>query len=505
MARRTRRFPTVAALAAAVLVCAAPHAVGLDFPGQSGIRVQTNGPDANINFGDWYSSPLRAGGAGDHFVQILVPRGWPASRPIDVDIFSPEMNISGTPISVALDEVAAATTAGDTDFEVYGPDIQAPSPRTPRPGGRGSMIRRSYAPSSDAEQWVRLTTITRPRPGATYLVRADASGSDQNSWMLRIGDDNNAGPNDAPPSNHDNPDGADGSGDELALSPVFVAYQHFGADGVCHTFSRFVDSGTIETRFNNFDMDLGNTDVVPATVEDQVRLRYYAPGDMYDATGHLPGSVPSNHPVAILSGNGVWNGGTRNTKVGDLFTNPQAGWWRIVYCTNAGNQYIVEADGVDGHPSAPLVRATMSDGKTSAGRGDLLTYRVSISNEASGPNAGAAANISMTDILPPELTFVRCRVLDPFRGPCRLRPSGSVEAIIRGLLPAGRAAQVEVTVQVANTAADNTLITNRGIVQFTDTVSNRYPEVKVSDDTTVTSGGPGPPLDPPPGGGGPAF
>jgi uncharacterized repeat protein (TIGR01451 family) len=506
MHRRIRRVPAVIAVAAGLMACVTQSALAEDFPGQGGIRVQTNGPGAPIEFGDWYSSPLRAGGAGDHFVEIQVPRGWPGTRPIDVDIFSAEMNRSGTPISRALDEVPAAAAAGDTEFEVYGPDILAPSPRTPRPGGNGSIVRRTYAPTTDAEQWVRLATISRPRPGGTYLVRAEASGGDQNGWTMRIGDDDDSNPNDAPPTNYDNPDGADGSGDELGISPVFVAYQHFGADGECHTFSRFVDAGSTETRFNNFDMDLGNAGVVPAALEHQVRLRYYAPGDTFDATGHAVGSIPSNHTAAILSGNGVWNGGTRNTKVGDVFENPQAGWWRIVYCTNAGNQYIVEADGVEQRPAAPLVRASMSDGLLVATRGSVLTYRVDISNEASGPSAGAAANLSVTDLLPPELEFLSCRVLDPFRGPCRLNASGDAEAVVRGLLRAGRTAQVEVKVRVAATAADDTQIVNRGVVRFTDTFSNRYPEVKVLDETRVTGDDdPDPAVDPPPGSGGPAF
>lgn len=508
MTRHTSRIARMLALSAGIICVAASTAVAEEFPGQGEIRVQTNGPAAPIAFGDWYSSPLRAGGEGDHFVQIQVPRGWPGSKPLDIDIFSAELNRSGTPIAIALDEIDAAPRslpAGDTEFELFGPDIIATGPRRPRPGARGSIRMQKFAPSTDDEQWTRLATIRRPRPGSTYLVRSDASGGDQNSWKIRVGDDNDADPNNSLPSTYDNPDGTTGTGDEPAIRPLFVSYQHFGADGACHTFSRFVDAGATLTRFSNFDMDIGNVDVVPPERETQVRLRYYAPSDTYDASGYGPGSTPTNHPAPFLSGDDVWNGGARNAKVGDVFASPEAGWWRIVFCTNAGNQYIVEADGAEARPTAPVIRASMTDGQATAARGSLATYRVTIANEASGASAGAATNLSVTDTLPSGLDFVSCRVLDPFRGTCALTGPGTVQAVIRGLLKAGRTAQVEIKTRISATAADGVVIENPAVVNFTDTFDNRYPEVRVSDSTIVDSGGPGPALDPDPVPDGPAF
>ncbi len=504
MPRRIRRFPALAALAAALLAGVAPSAMAVEFPGQSQIRVQTNGPAAPVEFGDWYSSPLRSGGAGDHFVEIEVPRGWPASRPIDVDLFSPEMNRSGTPIAVALDEVRG-TGAGPTNFEIYGPDVPALSPRSPQPGGRGSLVRRDFSSTTAPEQWVRLGTIARPRPGSTYLVRADTSGDDQNGWSLRVGADDDANPNNRPPANDDNPDGEDGTGDELAVRPIFVAYQHFGADGACHTFLRFVDAHSVRVGFNNFDMDLGNTGVVPPSVENQVRLRYYAPSDRYDAGGRMPGSTPSNHAAAILSGNGVWNGGSLNQKVGDVFTNPEGGWWRIVYCANAGNQYIVEADGLANGATPLSLLATKSDGLQYTTRGAVLPYRVEVTNASSGPSASAAANVTLVDPLPPEVSFVSCRILDPFRGSCRLSADSTVVATIRGILRAGRAAQIEIKARVGSAVPDGTVIRNTGTISYVGLFFRRHPEITASDTTIVGGDDPNPAVDPPPGPGGPAF
>jgi uncharacterized repeat protein (TIGR01451 family) len=501
---RTHRLTALLALSAGLAAVAAPSALAIEFPGQGQIRVQTNGSGAPISNGDWYGSPLRTGGAGDHYVEIQVPSGWPVGRPIDVDLFSAELNRSGTPIALSLDE-AQTNGATNTEFELYGPNIVATSPRSPARGAAGSITRRNYSPRTGAEQWTRLATIDRPVPDSTYLLRADSGGDDENSWKFRVGDDNDATPGNSPPANYDNPDGVTGSGDELGIRPVFVAYQHFGADGACHTFSRFVDAGAAEVRFNNFDMDLGNTGVVPVSRESQVRLRYYAPGDTFDSTGRLAGSTPSNHPAPFLSANDSWNGGARNTKVGDAFTNPRAGWWRIVYCTNEHNQYVVEADGTDGVPSAPLVRATMSDGETAASRGATLTYRINVSNEASGTNAGAAENVKIVDLLPPGLTFASCRVVDPFRGSCAPNGSGNPVATVSGLLRAGRTAQVEVKARIAATAPEGVAIENVGVITFTDTFDNHYPEVRVTDSTTVNSTVPDPAPDPDPDPVGPAF
>src|SRR5687768_9111917 len=76
--------------------------------------IQTNGPLATLTKGDWYTDANT--GNGQHYVEINVPAGWPASTPVNIDLFSPEINTTQLTLS---DESETNTTYSNTTFELY--------------------------------------------------------------------------------------------------------------------------------------------------------------------------------------------------------------------------------------------------------------------------------------------------------------------------------------------------------------------------------------------------
>src|SRR5215204_2120962 len=62
-------------------------------PAGSTVYIQTNGPDAWIGDGDWYSSNVNGSVPGYHYFKLNVPCGWPSNLPIYIDLFSPGLNI----------------------------------------------------------------------------------------------------------------------------------------------------------------------------------------------------------------------------------------------------------------------------------------------------------------------------------------------------------------------------------------------------------------------------
>ena len=299
--------------------------------------IQTNGPNSAIALGDWYTSGVAGGGAGYHYVQFQVPCGWPAGTPISVDLFSPEENrVAGTP-PVTHEEPNG--NFDSTQFELYGPGATVgPGFANPAPGAGIAGTQTTYQPGAAgvAEAWVRFATLGAPVACGSYVVRSQVlsadplnpggTGDDENGWKLRVGNDNDANPNNATPANYDNPDGVAGTNDELVIGMAQVSFQQNSGAVACQTFYEYTSPGQASVTFNNFDMD-GNT-----------RLRYYAPGDpAYNATATSGGTV------GTMSGDAIWNnGGTLAARVGDTIASPTTGWWRIVNCVNNGNQLIQE-------------------------------------------------------------------------------------------------------------------------------------------------------------------
>ncbi len=80
--------------------------------------MQTDGPTSAIGEGDWYTSNANGVTTGYHYLSITVPCGWPASDPVFIDLFSPEIVVAAI-----ADEVRPAEEIGNantTTFELYG-------------------------------------------------------------------------------------------------------------------------------------------------------------------------------------------------------------------------------------------------------------------------------------------------------------------------------------------------------------------------------------------------
>jgi uncharacterized repeat protein (TIGR01451 family) len=444
----------------------------VEIPPAGGFYIQTSGPNAAVTIGDWYSSTVAGAGAGYHYITITVPCGWPALTPLYIDLFSPEMN------RVAGALVQSEEPRGNydsTQFELYGPSASiGPGYDQPAPGTGIAGTQVTYVPGAPLvpEAWVRYTTLD-PVTCGTYVLRsavlttAPGEGDDDNGWRLRVGTDNDADPNNVPPANADDPDGQPGTDDEIIVGQVQITYQQSIGGVVCLTVFQYIAPGQASTTFNNFDMD-GNT-----------RVRYYAPSDAFDPTG-LSGGTPGT-----LSNSGEWNLGTI-ARGGDTLASPEAGWWRIVSCLSANNQFIQEGQaGVAvyfSQPPIPALSVSKTDGLTVAPAGSDLTYVITVTNTSSGPTAGAAHTVVVTDTIPPNSTFGGCTVVAPATGSCA-ESLGVVTATLDDPINAGASVDVEVSVTVDIDASGT--VSNDASVAYEDVLGNPFPAVTASDVDSV--------------------
>lgn len=437
-------------------------------PVDSPIFIQTNGPDASIALGDWYTSRNNGTGPGYHYFGIYVPCAWPDGLEFHVDLFSPEIN-SAVP---GFDEPGGPPIDATT-FELYTSGTQVVAPALPGPGGPGSLISATFAPSNVApNRWVRFYSLAPPVACGQYILRAQTGGNDQNSWRLRFGSDNDSDPNNEPPANYDNPDGLLGSGDEAVVGIAHTTYQHFATTGNCLTLYQFVATGLSFARFHNFDMDQNE------------RVVYYPPSATYDPTG-----LNGQGIGGTTSGFTVWNNGTQTTRGGDVINNPEPGWWRIVSCVLGGNQF--NQEGQVGVPTfyqpipTPDLVINKDDGQTEADPGGVLTYTIAFTNTAltSQPVPGAALNVVITDTLASETTFVSCGFVQlPTRSGSCAHKAGQVIWRLDGPLVAGASGVLSVTVQVDPDAIGP--LRNLALIDFRDIIGNQYPPVS-DDDVNV--------------------
>lgn len=475
-------FRLVAALFLLLAVLRIPDASAIDLPPAGApFYIQTNGPIGAATLGDWYSSNAVGAGAGNHYLAFNVPCGWPASKDVNVDLFSPEMNRVTGPLAQTEEPNGAYDS---TQFELYGPGATVgPGFASPGPGTGIAGTQVTFEPglAGVAEHWIRFATLAAPVTCGSYVIRSavltndplnpGGTGDDQNGWKARIGFDDDADPNDAPPANLDNPDGLGGTNDELSLGVQDVTFQHDAAGTVCNTFYQYVGPGQASVTFNNFDMD-GNG-----------RVRYYAPGDpSYDPTATTGGTV------GTVSDNGLWNGGTLAARAGDSIANPTSGWWRLATCISSHNQLIQEGEtGAPiyyGQPPTPALTLTKSDGQGSASPGDTLTYTVDVANAATGPTAGAANAVVVHDTIPANTTYQGCGVTTPGSGTWGCSESGGdVTFTQTGWLAAGEAAQLIVIVKVKQGAGGS--IVNAATADYSDALGNVFPQVSASDTDTV--------------------
>ncbi len=454
----------------AVLASQPANAVVLP-PVGSPFYIQTSSPTRALSVGDWYTHPT--GGNGFHYFTLHVPCNWNPNNPVHVDLFHPDLNITAG--GGVVDEISG--TIGityTTTFELYTLGTALNPPLQPAPGAPGSLIQQTYAPNTIGSQWTRLYTIPAPVICGAYILRVQTGGVADNSWRLRFGIDNDNNPTTLPPSNYDNPDGIEGTGDELLIGLASTSYQHSATGVQCLTLRQYIAPGQASATFHNFDMD------------NNVRVRYYAPSDAYDPTAQIGGVA------GTVSGFTRWNNSTTaTTRVGDTVLNPEAGWWRIVSCVDPNNQFIQEGQTNVLSFIEPLPEPDMTiakdDGVSVAAPGQTLTYQIQFTNRSNltrvPPEArpGAAFNVVITDAIPAQTTFVGCS-MNGLNGACS-ESGGVVTFTLTNPVAAGASGTVLVTVQVNSGATGS--ITNTATLNYRDQLGNQYPPVSASDTNTI--------------------
>ncbi len=396
------------------------------------VFLQTSGPNTQLVIGDWYTNAGQ--GNGPHSFALYVPCNIPPTSVLEVELFDPEL----WPGAAAIDEIRDAghniTTdtafADDATFELRAPD--------------GSQVASTlYPPTSATEgQWVPFATFTRAfdcAPGdasVVYTLLVSTSDNDDNSWRFRV----------------THPDNIPGTGDEPLLVTYESSFQHAvttDPNAVClpgrsrMDFWFFVNPGTPSIQLNNFDLD------VPGYTPNAT-ITYFQP----DGT-----SV-----AGTTSGNAVWNNGTASTRVGDVFSNPQTGWWRAEVCIRDDNQYIFESPEWT-IPIPPRPEPALSHQCIGTGQDQIIRFNIDFGNTSADY---AAFRPDLTFSLPPGTTFESCS-----GGlSCSETSPGQVTFSLSPVLAAGDAEQVSVDVRLGAGAPDP--LESNAEFDYTDVLNDDY-------------------------------
>lgn len=414
---------------ALLLALALPYTRAAEAPpvGAADYIVETFGPTFPITQGAWYSNAQNGQGVGYYYLDLAIPCGWPADKPVMVDLFSPEITKQG-----AADELRN-DPALDTVFELYGPNVKVgPGVGDPGPNAAGSLVQHTYPPSNAQANWRRLHTFAAPVACGVYLLRSEAGGDNGNVWRLRVGYDNDANPNNRTPTSYDDPDGQAGTGDEIVVGVLQTAFKHPQNPANCLTLYEYVTPGSQQVSFHNFDMELSGT------------VTYYAPsGASFAGTS---------------SGRGLWNNGTRTSRgAGDTIAKPEAGWWKIVTCAGNDRHFIQEGQqdvpAYFQQPPTPRAVVSKDDGRVDVHPNEQLNYTIQFTNTASlAPFPlsvpGAALQAVITDTLPAYTIFQTCAIDPPFTGSCA-QQGGAVVYTLDQKINAGAGGSVKLALVTA--------------------------------------------------------
>ncbi|MFN3374924.1 MAG: hypothetical protein ACK44M_15350, partial [Chloroflexus sp.] len=168
--------------------------------------------------------------------------------PVHVDLFHPDLNVTagGGVIDEIIGTIGITYT---TTFELYATGTALNPPLQPAPGAPGSLTQQPYSPNTVGPQWTRLYTIAAPVNCGAYILRVQTGGVADNSWRLRFGTDDDNNPTTPPPLNYDNPDGIEGTGDELLIGLASTSYQHSGTGVQCLTLRQYIAPGQASATF----------------------------------------------------------------------------------------------------------------------------------------------------------------------------------------------------------------------------------------------------------------
>ncbi len=182
-----------------------------------------------------------------------------------------------------------------------------------------------------------------------------------------------------------------------------------------------------------------------------------------------------------VSGQTVWNNGGGAgypPPGGDVFPEPESGWWQATLCVDTGNQYVFDTGGLPyfyEKPATPEITVSKDDGTTTFSPDGVLTYTITYANN--GP--GAALNAVLTDTLPLSTTFLSCSgglscgYIPP-------PPGSGVVTFSLGTIRAGDLGSVTVSVHVDAGAPAGT-ITNTVELDYSDIVFSDYPTQTATD------------------------
>lgn len=430
--------------------------------------IQTTGPNAGLNIGDFYTN---VGGANtNHLMEIYVPCPYPSTLPITFALYDPESSGPNPAGLSARDEIRG--TSDNTTFTLTAPGGNVVGPTVYTPGGGTNGL------------WVELTTLTTGAAGngcGTYTLTTSTSDDDDNAWRLRVVNDPDCtispgtctGIGAAQSTllddgdQIDDPDNAAGTGDEIQTGLTRTSFQHSNGGTICQDFFLFVDGLTSPVTFNNFDIDNNGS------------ITYFPPA----GSAYLPSQA------GTTSANAVWNnppgGGSPPPRGGDAFVinATDVGWWRTEVCASNNNQYIFE--GIDGEPifftQPPFPQMTIAkdNGRTTVSTlGEQVTYTITYANTGNG----AALDTIVTDTLPTGSTFVSCS------NSCT--NAGATVTWDLGVVPAapnaGNTGTLTLTVDLPP-APDGSTHINTVAVNYTDFAGSNYPPRTDTDvDNVVT-------------------
>ncbi len=395
------------------------------FPRSSNVFLQTNGPEAEFNDGDWWTNQHPDAGNSDHIYRLVVPATVSPETEITIEIYDPE---SWSTIDARdLDEERKRGTAWDeTTFELY--YEQDPTP----------LHSMTYQPSNAThELWVPFHSFTVGTHTGIYTLHSRTALDDQNSYQLRI--------------EESDPDGIPHSGDELVLQALHTSMQILRGGDVTLWF--FSDG---ESNLNLFNFDMDNT-------EPGQTLVYTDPlGNTYSGT---------------RSGDMLWNTGSAElpTEGGDEFPDPAPGWWKAEFSMGDLNQFIFYGPPFhDTEPTMPDIQLIKDDGVDLVRIGRDYTAQLVLTNQGSD----AAIDVRVNDSLPPGVEFISANLAGSY-SPTEHSVSWNLSD---PLLP-GESIILELTFQIQPDAPQEMI--NCAIVSFQDALGNRFPEVESCDTNTL--------------------
>jgi uncharacterized repeat protein (TIGR01451 family) len=266
--------------------------------------LQTNGKDANIDDGDWWTSA--AHGNQPHLLKIDIPSGV-SNFNMAIELFDPESY--STDVYTDPDEQNENLLWEDTRFRLLDSDQTTVLYQQVYPGGSAATN----------QQWVSFYNLNVSGPHVYYLqVSIEKSGvpvlDDQNGYCVRIANGNS--------------NGNEADGNEIGLFALRTAFQLLGSGNLSYTFGFYVPPMN-ELHLYNFDMD------AEGPSNQQGPVVYIDPSGVEYA--------------GTASGWTKWNTGGLSLPAsgGDVISNPTPGWWQAKFSvkhetgkSDDGNQFI---------------------------------------------------------------------------------------------------------------------------------------------------------------------